>query len=200
MEPLRITNPATGDLLEEVAGGRRRRGDRPPSARARAAQPAWGALPFAERGRVLRRLARALRDDATFLDTLMSESGKPRYEAEGIELFYTLELTRYYTGRAGRRALADELRGPMVFAEQAGARRPAPARRGRRSSGRGTGRCSTTTPTASRPLAAGNAVVLKPSEHTPLTSLRIAERGPDDGRARRCVPGGGGTAATPARR
>src|SRR5215207_7979534 len=74
--------------------------------RARAAQPAWGALPFAERARVLRRLARAVRDDVTFLDTLISESGKPRYEAEGIEVFYTLELTRYYTGRAGRRALA----------------------------------------------------------------------------------------------
>src|SRR5665213_1383269 len=45
----------------------------------------------------LRRLGRGMRDDGGFLDTLSAESGKPRYEAELIELFYTLELTRYYT-------------------------------------------------------------------------------------------------------
>ena len=112
-----ITNPATGQLIQEVPAADAQAADAA-MARARAAQPAWGALPFAERARMLRRLARALRDDPTFLDTLVAESGKPRYEAEGIELFYTLELTRYYTGRAGRRALADELRHPFVFANK----------------------------------------------------------------------------------
>src|SRR4029453_17610446 len=114
MEPLRVINPATGQLIREVPAGDAQAVDAA-IARARAAQPAWGALPFAERKRILRRVARALRDDPTFLDILCSESGKPRYEAEGIEVFYTLELTRYYTGRAGRRALADDIRHPFVF-------------------------------------------------------------------------------------
>ena len=123
---------------------------------------------------MLRRLARALRDDATFVDTLIAESGKPRYEAEGIELFYTLELTRYYTGRAGRRALADELRAPLVFANKR-------ARVVRHPRGVVAVIGPWNWPLLNNyadcvaPLAAGNAVVLKPSEHTPLTSLRVAE-------------------------
>src|SRR5204863_446743 len=47
MEPLRVHNPATGQLIREVPAA-----DGPAAeaalARARAAQPAWGALPFAE--------------------------------------------------------------------------------------------------------------------------------------------------------
>jgi acyl-CoA reductase-like NAD-dependent aldehyde dehydrogenase len=173
MEPLRITNPATGELLQEVPAADAAAATAAIE-RARAAQPAWGALPFAERGRVLRRLARAVRDDATLVDTLISESGKPRYEAEGIEVFYTLELTRYYTGRAGRRALADELRGPMVFANKR-------ARVVRHPHGVVAVIGPWNWPLLNNyadcvgPLAAGNAVVLKPSEHTPLTSLRVAE-------------------------
>lgn len=179
METLRVTNPATGQLIQEVPAADAAAADAA-MARARQAQPAWGALPFSERGRILRRLARAIRDDATFLDTLCAESGKPRYEAENIELFYTLELTRYYTGRAGRRALADDLRHPLVFLNKRARVVHHP---------RGVvavigpwnwpllnnyGDCI-------GPLAAGNAVVLKPSEHTPLSSLRIAALARDAG-------------------
>jgi acyl-CoA reductase-like NAD-dependent aldehyde dehydrogenase len=173
MEPLRITNPATGELLREVPAADEAAATAAVE-RARAAQPAWGALSFKERGRVLRRLARAVRDDATFVDTLIAESGKPRYEAEGMEVFYTLELTRYYTGRAGRRALADELRVPLVFANKR-------ARVVRHPRGVVAVIGPWNWPLLNNyadcvgPLAAGNAVVLKPSEHTPLTSLRVAE-------------------------
>ena len=79
---IRVTNPATGTLLAEVPAADAE-AMAAAVARARAAQPAWAALPFAERARALRRLARALRDDPTFLDTLVSESGKPRYEEIG---------------------------------------------------------------------------------------------------------------------
>ncbi len=143
METLRVTNPATGQLIQELPAADTAAVDAA-IARAREAQPAWGALPFSERKRILRRVARALRDDATFLDILCAESGKPRYEAENIELFYTLELTRYYTGRAG---------WPLL---------------------NNYGDCIA-------PLAAGNAVVLKPSEHTPMTSLRTAALARDAG-------------------
>src|SRR5436190_4616712 len=179
METLRITNPATGQPIRELPAADAAAADAA-LARARAAQPAWGSLPFAERAGRLRQVARALRDDATLVETLCAESGKPRYEAEGIEVFYMLELTRYYTGRAGRRALADDLRHPFVFTNKRARVIHHP---------RGVvavigpwnwpllnnyGDCI-------GPLVAGNAVVLKPSEHTPLTSLRVAEIAADAG-------------------
>jgi len=173
METLRVTNPATGQPIREIPAADAAAVDAA-LARARAAQPAWGSLPFAERAGRLRQVARALRDDATFMDTLCAESGKPRYEAEGIELFYTLELTRYYTGRAGRRALADDLRHPFVFTNKR-------ARVVRHPRGVVAVIGPWNWPLLNNyadciaPLVAGNAVVLKPSEHTPLTSLHVAE-------------------------
>jgi len=172
METLRVMNPATGQLIQEVPAADAAMAAAA-IARARAAQPAWGGLPFRERSRILRRLARALRDDATFLDTLCSESGKPRYEAEGIELFYTLELTRYYTGRAGRRALADDVRRPFVFTNKR-ARVVHHARGVVAVIGPWNWPLLNNYADCIGPLTAGNAVVLKPSEHTPMTSLRIA--------------------------
>ena len=172
METLRVMNPATGQLIQEVPAADAAMAAAA-IARARAAQPAWGGLPFRERSRILRRLARALRDDATFLDTLCAESGKPRYEAEGIELFYTLELTRYYTGRAGRRALADDVRRPFVFTNKR-ARVVHHARGVVAVIGPWNWPLLNNYADCIGPLTAGNAVVLKPSEHTPMTSLRIA--------------------------
>ena len=85
---IRVENPATGQPLGEVpAAGAAEVAAA--VARARAAQPGWAALPFAQRAQALRRLARALRDDPELVDTLVAESGKPRYEAELFELFYT---------------------------------------------------------------------------------------------------------------
>src|SRR4051812_1914591 len=171
--PLVIRNPATGQSLAEVPCG-----DLPQieaaMARARAAQPAWAALSFRERGAALRRLARALRDDARLLDTLVSEAGKTAFEAEGIEIFYTLELTRYYTGRAGRRALRDDLRHPMVFSNKR-ARVIHHARGVVGVIGPWNWPLLNNYCDCIAPLACGNAVILKPSEHTPLTSLRVAE-------------------------
>jgi acyl-CoA reductase-like NAD-dependent aldehyde dehydrogenase len=174
VDPIRVQNPATGEFLRELPAAQ-------PAdveaavARARAAQPRWAAMPFGERAEALRRLARALRDDPTFVETLVAETGKPRYEAELIELFYLLELTRYYTGRAGRRALCDQLRHPTIFATK----RARIVRHPRGVVGvigpwnfpllNNYADCVA-------PLIAGNAVVLKPSEQTPLTSLRVAEQ------------------------
>ncbi len=171
-DPIRVQNPATGEILEEIPCADAATADAAMT-RARAAQPAWAALPFGERARALRRLARAMRDDNGFVDTLSAESGKPRYEAELIELFYTLELTRYYTGRAGRRALRDELRHPFIFANKR-------ARVVRHPRGVVGVIGPWNFPLLNNyadcvgPLVAGNAVVLKPSDQTPLTSLRVA--------------------------
>ncbi|HVZ85349.1 MAG TPA: aldehyde dehydrogenase family protein, partial [Polyangia bacterium] len=172
-DPIRVINPATGQPIAEVpaadAAAVQAAVDR-----ARAAQPGWGRLPFRERGRRLRRFARILRDDGALMDTLVAENGKSRYEAELFELFYTLELTRYYTGRVGRRALGDDMRQPLIFANK----RARVIRHPRGVVGvigpwnfpllNNYADCVA-------PLVAGNAVVLKPSDRTPLTSLRIGE-------------------------
>jgi acyl-CoA reductase-like NAD-dependent aldehyde dehydrogenase len=171
VSPLVIRNPATGQVIEEVPCGGLPQVEEA-VARARAAQRAWGALPFGRRAAALRRLARALRDDPGFLDTLIGESGKPSYEAEVMELFYTLELTRYYSGRSGRRALRDELRHPLIFANKR-ARLVHHPRGVVGVIGPWNWPLLNNYADCIAPLLCGNAVILKPSEHTPLTSLRV---------------------------
>jgi acyl-CoA reductase-like NAD-dependent aldehyde dehydrogenase len=171
--PLSVSNPATGELIREVPCGGTPQIEEAVT-RARAAQPAWAAMGFGQRAAALRRLARALRDDPAFVDTIVRESGKPTYEAESIELFYTLELTRFYTGRAGRRALRDDVRHPLVFSNKR-ARVVYHARGVVGVIGPWNWPLLNNYADCVAPLIAGNAVVLKPSEHTPLTSLRVAE-------------------------
>jgi acyl-CoA reductase-like NAD-dependent aldehyde dehydrogenase len=112
--------------------------------------------------------------DDTLVDTIVSESGKPRYEAEGMELFYTCELVRYYTGRAGRRALRDDLRHPFLFANKR-ARVVYHPRGVVGVIGPWNWPLLNNFADCVAPLLCGNAVVLKPSEWTPLTSMRIQE-------------------------
>jgi acyl-CoA reductase-like NAD-dependent aldehyde dehydrogenase len=168
-----IRDPSSGALLGQVP---EQSGDEVAAAvaRARSAQPAWAALPFRERAKALRTLARAIRDDSELLDTLTRESGKPRYEAELFELLYTLELTRFYTSGKGRRALADELRGSS-FLPNKRARVIYHARGVVGVIGPWNWPLLNNFADAIAPLLAGNSVLLKPSEWTPLTSLRIVK-------------------------
>ncbi|HEX7478150.1 MAG TPA: aldehyde dehydrogenase family protein [Polyangiales bacterium] len=170
---IQVVNPGTGALLAQLPEGSR---DEAQAAveRARRAQPAWASLSFTQRARGLRRLARLLRDDARLLDLLTSESGKPLYEAVVFELLYTLELMRFYTSGQGRRALSPELRASFLF----------PNKRTRVVYhprgvvcviGPWNWPLLNNFADAIAPLLAGNAVVLKPSEWTPLSSLRVAE-------------------------
>jgi acyl-CoA reductase-like NAD-dependent aldehyde dehydrogenase len=168
---LTVRNPGTGATIAEIPTTTAAEVDAAVQ-RARAAQPAWGALPFAERARALRRLTHRLVRDPSVADTIVGESGKPRYEAEAFEVFYTCELTRYYTGRAGRRALRDDLRHPLVFANKR-ARVVYHPRGVVGVIGPWNWPLLNNFADCVGPLVCGNAVVLKPSEWTPLTSLRI---------------------------
>lgn len=166
-----VKNPATGDTLatlEALAPA----DVAPAVARARVAQRAWQSTPWAVRTSQLRSFVRRLRDDATLIETLVSESGKPVHEAVGAELWYTLEVLRGYTTRKARRALEPEIRIPSLFMHK----RARVLRHPRGVVGvigpwnwpllNNFADCLA-------PLLAGNAVILKPSEHAPLTSLRI---------------------------
>ncbi len=164
-------NPATGASLGEVASAE-------PAdvaaaiARARAAQPAWAAMPFAGRARALRRFARRLLLDPDLPRTIVQEAGKPRFEAVGMEVFYTCELTRFLTGRIARRALKEEIRHPFLFRNKRA--RVAYHPRGVVGViGPWNWPLLNNFADSVAPLAAGNAVVLKPSPVTPLTSLHV---------------------------
>src|SRR3954453_11085303 len=175
--PRRITveNPATGEPVATVpfveaaeAGGL--------VARARAAQPGWQALGFDGRARVLRRAQRWVVDHAErIVDTIVSETGKTREDAQMAEVGYAAHAFGFWARKAPE-YLADEkvhTSNPFVLGRKLVVRH------------RPVGVVGIIGPwnypltnsfgDAIPALAAGNAVVLKPSEVTPLTSLLMAE-------------------------
>src|SRR3982751_6655697 len=65
--------------------------------RARAAQGAWAALSFKERGRIVLRARAIVLDEMEALAHLISrESGKPVTEAVSMELTPTLDLMQFF--------------------------------------------------------------------------------------------------------
>lgn len=139
---------------------------------ARAGANRWLALAPAEREAVLLRAADiiAAEGERRFLDTLIDESGSTINKARG-EIGYSVDLLRTAAGET-RRLYGDTFpndrndRVSMVFREPLGvvaviAPYNAPL--------------SLTVKMSAFPLAAGNSIVLKPSEETPLTSMAYAQ-------------------------
>ena len=166
-----VCSPATGLEVARVPD-EGREGAAAAVARARASAPGWAALSAHERIRALKRWRDAVLDHSELVvDTLVAESGKPRHEAEGIELLYFCELIRFMC-RALPRALRDEVRRPFLFVTKSTrlVRHP-------------LGVVGVIGPwnfpilnnaaDAVAPLLAGNTVVLKPSEITPTTSVLL---------------------------
>lgn len=141
--------------------------------RARAAQPAWAALPVRERAAVLRRLGElVLARQSDGLDLIQMESGKSRRSAFE-EIADVAVLTRHYAVR-GPRYLADR-RAPGML----------PVLTGTRVHRRPVGVVGIVAPwnypltlalaEAVPALVAGNAVVLKPDPQTTLSALWAVE-------------------------
>ena len=145
-------------------------------ARARAAQPAWANLSFRERGRVIlkaRELMLEAQDEVALL--VSRETGKPVAEAISMEIVPTLDTMHYFA-----RASKDLLRPQKLDIGQYGL-----MGRSSRLVFKPLGVIGIISPW-NFPLAtpadevvmalmAGNAVVLKPSELTPLIALKIGE-------------------------
>jgi aldehyde dehydrogenase (NAD+) len=155
-----VRNPATGDLLARVAQGSK--ADVEAAVRAaRAAFPGWSKLPGHERAKWLYALARAVQKRERFLAVLETmDNGKPIRETRDIDV--PLVARHFYHHAGWAEMLADEFPGlgpigvcgqiiPWNFPLLMLAWKIAPA------------------------LAAGNTVVLKPAEYTPLTALAFAE-------------------------
>src|SRR4051812_17644787 len=88
MATIPVENPATGATIRDVELT-------PPAAvpdvvaRARAAQPAWEALGYDGRARVLKRAQKWLIDHADEVaDTIVAETGKAREDALLVEVAY----------------------------------------------------------------------------------------------------------------
>ena len=167
--------------------------------RAREAQKAWAELSYAERGRVIMRARRIVLDELEEIALLVSkETGKPVAEAVSMELAPTLDLMQFFARRTRRL-----LRTEKIDIGQYGL-----MGRTSRIVYRPLGVVGIISPwnfpwatpldEVVMALMAGNAVVVKPSELTPLTGLKIADvfkrAGLADGLLQ-VVTGGGATGA-----
>jgi acyl-CoA reductase-like NAD-dependent aldehyde dehydrogenase len=170
-----VENPATGGTVatvrdtspEEVAEMARR---------ARAAQPEWEAYGFEGRGRVLLRMQKWVMDNAErIVETIVSETGKTYEDAELAEIGYAGNAFGFWARQAPHYLGDEKVKSSQVLVK------------GKRIVNRyrplgligvigpwnypltnSFGDCIPA-------LAAGNAVILKPSEITPLTSMLLAE-------------------------
>lgn len=153
-------NPATSDILAEVTQGSAADLEAAVSA-ARRAQPKWAKLSGHQRAKYLYALARLVQKNARLLAVLETmDNGKPIRESRDIDLPLVARHFYYHAGLA--QLLAAEQPGmeplgvcgaviPWNFPLLMLAWKVAPA------------------------LAAGNTIVLKPAEYTPLTALLFAE-------------------------
>ena len=142
--------------------------------RARAAQPGWGRRRLEERAAVIERLHRLVADRAeAVVDVLRSETGKPAGEALGAEVMVACDLLAYIAREA-----------PKVLAPRRARAAPFPHRRARVVY-EPYGVIGALTPwnypfvismgVVGTALAAGNAVVLKPSEWTPTVGRLVGD-------------------------
>jgi betaine-aldehyde dehydrogenase len=168
-EPFPVIYPATGETIATIRAAKPDLVDRALGAALRA-QRAWAETDGAERGRVLRRAAdmmRARNRELSELETL--DTGKPLQETLVADAASGADALEYFGG------LAADLTGTsMRFGEDW-------AYTIRRPLGVCIGIGAWNYPTqiacwkAAPALAAGNAMVFKPSEATPLCALKVAE-------------------------
>jgi acyl-CoA reductase-like NAD-dependent aldehyde dehydrogenase len=136
----------------------------------------WRGTSFEERGRRLRKLAKLIRMQANDIAEMIArEQGKPRLEALTLEVLPALDHLKFIIGHAERyhAGLTVEPRHPFYMHKRAHYLYDA------------IGVVALITPSplpfavplvqVTAALAMGNAVVLKPSELTPLSGLRIGE-------------------------
>jgi aldehyde dehydrogenase (NAD+) len=156
-------NPATEEQLSEVAEAGRSDVDAAVAAARKAFEETWGPMPGAERAKYIFRIARMIQErsrELAVLETL--DGGKPIKESRDIDLPLVAGHFFYYAGWAdkleyafpGIRPRPLGVAGQVIpwnFPLLMLAWKVAPA------------------------LAAGNTVVLKPAETTPLTALVFAQ-------------------------
>ncbi|MGT2473511.1 aldehyde dehydrogenase family protein [Paraburkholderia terrae] len=169
-ETLATLNPHDNSVIADVAMANHADIDRAVAA-AKAAFPKWSNMAGAERGRLLLKLADAIEANADRLARLESiDTGHPIRDTRNLDVPRTAATFRYFGG------MADKFEGSVIPVEQGFlnylTREP-------------VGIVGQVVPwnfplmftswKMAPALAAGNCVIMKPAELTPLSSLAIAE-------------------------
>jgi acyl-CoA reductase-like NAD-dependent aldehyde dehydrogenase len=174
-EQITVENPATGVVVGQVpilsADEVRALAER-----GRAAQPAWEALGFEGRARVLRRAQKWVLDNQQrVIDTIVSETGKTHEDALLAEIGYVGSAFGFWAKNAADYLADEKVRSanPFVLGRKLVVRYAPLGLVG--VIGPWNYPLSNSFGDCIPALAAGNAVILKPSEVTPLSSLLMAE-------------------------
>ncbi|NIX75027.1 gamma-aminobutyraldehyde dehydrogenase [Microvirga terricola] len=170
--PEQVFNPATGELLASFPSASEAQVDRAVAA-AEAAFPSWAALTPRERSSALLRIADRIEADAATFATLEAMNcGKPHRYVLGGEVPNVVDVFRFFAGAA--RTMPGVPAGEYRNGRHTSMLRRDPV-----------GVVASIAPwnypllmaswKIAPAIAAGNTVVIKPSEHTPLTLLKLAE-------------------------
>ena len=170
-----VENPATGEVIATVPA-LSAADVKELVARARTAQPAWEALGFEERGRILLRMQKWVTDNAErIIATIVSETGKTYEDALLAEVMYAANAFGFWAKEAPE-YLADEhvkssnpfTKGKKLIVRYAPVGVVGVIGPWNFPLTNSFGDCIPA-------LAAGNAAILKPAQVTPLTSLLMEE-------------------------
>jgi acyl-CoA reductase-like NAD-dependent aldehyde dehydrogenase len=170
-----VENPATGQIVASVdVVGPDQIGEL--VERARAAQPGWEALGFEARAQVLKRCQKWVIDNSDrIIETIVSETGKAWEDAQVAEVGYAAPAFGFWAKNA-EKYLADErvkTASPFVKGRKLILRHVPVGVVG--VIGPWNYPLTNSFGDCIPAIAAGNAVILKPSEVTPLTALLMGE-------------------------
>ncbi|HYY56313.1 MAG TPA: betaine-aldehyde dehydrogenase [Pyrinomonadaceae bacterium] len=186
-------NPATGATLAEVAEADKADIDKAVAAARRAYEGKWSRMSARDRGRLLYKLSQLIEQNSKELAALeTSDNGKPIRESTYVDLPQVVENFEYFAG------YATKIEGETI---------PVPGQMFNYTLREPLGVCGQIIPwnfpllmaawKLAPALAAGNTIVLKPAEQTPVTAMELAkliqEAGFPDGVVN-IVPGFGETA------
>lgn len=186
-------NPATGQTLAEVAEGDKADIDKAVEAARRAYEGKWSKMSARDRGRLMYKLAQLIEEKSQELAALeTADNGKPIRESQYVDLPQVVENFEYFAG------YATKIEGETI---------PVPGQMFNYTLREPIGVCGQIIPwnfpllmaawKLAPALAAGNTIVLKPAEQTPVNAMELGklfqEAGFPDGVVN-IVPGYGETA------
>jgi acyl-CoA reductase-like NAD-dependent aldehyde dehydrogenase len=174
---IEVVNPATEDVIAEVASAEQADVDAAVAAARAALDGPWGKVSARDRGRIVWKIGELLMeraDEIARLETL--HNGKPIFESRQIEVPASAECFQYYAGWADKihgetvpvkgNYLTYTLREPVgVIAAIVPWNFP----------------LLLTSWKVAPALACGNTVIIKPASQTPLTAIALAEIAKDAG-------------------
>lgn len=164
-------NPATGETFAEVAEADKADIDKAVAAARRAFEGKWSKLSARDRGRLLYKLSQLIeRDTAQLAELETSDNGKPIKESTYIDIPSVVENFEYFAG------WSTKIEGETI---------PVPGQMFNYTLREPVGVCGQIIPwnfpllmaawKLAPALAAGNTVVLKPAEQTPVTAMELAK-------------------------